>query len=113
MTNKYFENWNHDAYVLIFSTISNLFGCRQKKGKYTRLAGRHANYNIGTRSAKRWVEHMNAAIDEHEGMKDDVDGMQHLKNYFTYTAHYIVAAKEYMRPDQLSGGTKMDAGRVW
>jgi len=47
---------------------------------------------------------MNAAIDEHEGMKDDVDGMQHLKNYFTYTAHYIVAAKEYMRPDQVGTG---------
>lgn len=23
-----------------------------------------------------------------------------------YTAHYIVAAREYMRPDQLSGGSQ-------
>lgn len=44
---------------------------------------------------------MNAAIDEHEELKDDADGKQHLKNYFVYTAHYIVAAMEYMRPDQV------------
>lgn len=27
-------------------------------------------------------------------------------NYMKYTAHYIVAAIEYMRPDQLSGGSQ-------
>lgn len=86
---------------------------REKKGKYTRLAGRHANYNIGTRAAVRWVEHMEKAIDDHESLKDDVEAKKHLKSYFAYTAHYIVAAMEYMRSDQLSGGNKMDAGRVW
>eukprot|EP00547_Thalassionema_nitzschioides_P017880 CAMPEP_0194241830 /NCGR_PEP_ID=MMETSP0158-20130606/7569_1 /TAXON_ID=33649 /ORGANISM="Thalassionema nitzschioides, Strain L26-B" /LENGTH=176 /DNA_ID=CAMNT_0038976803 /DNA_START=67 /DNA_END=594 /DNA_ORIENTATION=- len=85
----------------------------QKKGKYTRLAGRHANYNIGTKAAKRWVEHMEAAIDEHSLLKDDEEAKEHMKKYFAYTAHYIVAAMEFMRKDQLSGGTQIDAGRVW
>lgn len=86
---------------------------REKKGKYTRLAGRHANYNIGTKAALRWVEHMDKAIDDHHALKEDEEAKQLLKKYFAYTAHYIVAASEYMRPDQLSGGTKIDAGRVW
>mmetsp|Transcript_8083 Transcript_8083/g.12219 ORF Transcript_8083/g.12219 Transcript_8083/m.12219 type:complete len:167 (-) Transcript_8083:83-583(-) len=86
---------------------------RQKKGKYTRLAGRHANYPIGTKSANRWVEHMVLAIEDHDALKDDEEARKHLVNYFRYTAHYIVAAMEYMRPDQLSGGTQIDAGRVW
>ena len=86
---------------------------RQKKGKYTRLAGRHANYNIGTQAANRWVEHMEAALDDHPVLKEDDEAKQHLKKYFSYTAHYIVAAMEYMRKDQLSVGTEMDAGRVW
>jgi hypothetical protein len=36
-----------------------------------------------------------------------------LNKYFLYTAHYIVVASDYMRPDQLSGGTVVDTGRVW
>uniref|UniRef100_A0A7S2WRL1 Globin n=1 Tax=Eucampia antarctica TaxID=49252 RepID=A0A7S2WRL1_9STRA len=86
---------------------------RQKKGKYTRLAGRHANYNIGTNAANRWVMHMDNAIDEHKELKEDIECRQLLKKYFTYTAHYIVTAMTYMRSDQLSGGTKIDSGRVW
>jgi len=74
---------------------------RQKKGKYTRLAGRHANYPIGTNAANRWVEHMVLAIEDHDALKDDEEARKHLVNYFRYTAHYIVAAMEYMRPDQV------------
>lgn len=84
---------------------------RQKKGKYTRLAGRHANYSIGNNAANRWVMHMDHAIDEHPQI--DTECSKLLKKYFAYTAHYIVAAMTYMRSDQLSGGTKIDAGRVW
>jgi truncated hemoglobin YjbI len=84
---------------------------RQKKGKYTRLAGRHANYNIGTRAAHQWLHHMTAAIDAHD--KLDAESKTKLTNYFRYTAHYLVAAMTYMRPDQLSGGTQVDYGRVW
>uniref|UniRef100_A0A7S2EPK9 Globin n=1 Tax=Trieres chinensis TaxID=1514140 RepID=A0A7S2EPK9_TRICV len=86
---------------------------RQKKGKYTRLVGRHANYNIGSKAAFRWVEHMHKSIDEHEKLKDDEIASEALKKYFAFTAHYIVAAMEYMRSDQLSGGTQIDAGRIW
>ena len=31
---------------------------KDKKGKYTRLVGRHANYPIGTNAAILWVKHM-------------------------------------------------------
>mmetsp|Transcript_28852 Transcript_28852/g.42734 ORF Transcript_28852/g.42734 Transcript_28852/m.42734 type:complete len:178 (-) Transcript_28852:695-1228(-) len=86
---------------------------KEKKGKYTRLVGRHANYPIGTRAAIRWVEHMDLAIDDHDDLKEDHKARHLLKKYFSYTAHYIVAASQFMRPDQLSGGTKIDADRVW
>jgi len=86
---------------------------RQKKGKYTRLAGRHANYNIGTSAANRWLQHMEHAMNDHKILMNDEETKIHLRNYFAFTAHYIVAAKEYMRPDQLSGGTKIDADRIW
>jgi truncated hemoglobin YjbI len=89
---------------------------RQKKGKYTRLAGRHANYPIGTNAANRWVEHMVLAIEDHDALKDDEEARKHLVNYFRYTSHYIVAAMKYMRPDQvrfkgrfnLQSGNKMN-----
>ena len=109
---------------------------RQKgKGKYTRLTGRHANYPIGHTAADRWVQHMDYAIEEHSELKtkspscegdrnhgDKVSGhdivkitetKEAMRAYFRYTAHYIVVASEYMRDDQLSGGTQMDEGRVW
>mmetsp|Transcript_30138 Transcript_30138/g.63019 ORF Transcript_30138/g.63019 Transcript_30138/m.63019 type:complete len:209 (+) Transcript_30138:108-734(+) len=113
------------------------------KGRYTRLSGRHANYPIGHRAADRWIQHMDDAMDEHPKLKEqsslcsengnrsDGDGdrnndkstdgvhtmitetKQALRSYFRYTAHYIVVASEYMRDDQLSGGTQIDEGRVW
>eukprot|EP00571_Detonula_confervacea_P008569 CAMPEP_0172314760 /NCGR_PEP_ID=MMETSP1058-20130122/23320_1 /TAXON_ID=83371 /ORGANISM="Detonula confervacea, Strain CCMP 353" /LENGTH=178 /DNA_ID=CAMNT_0013028707 /DNA_START=73 /DNA_END=606 /DNA_ORIENTATION=+ len=86
---------------------------KEKKGKYTRLVGRHANYKIGVLAAKRWMEHMEGAIDEHEELKGDDEARGCLKMYFRFTAYYIVAASEYMRDDQLSGGTQLDGGRVW
>jgi len=86
---------------------------KEKKGRFVRLAGRHANYNIGTNAANRWVEHIVAAIDEHESLRENIETREQMKKYFAYTAHYIVAAMEYMRPDQLSGGTKIDKDRVW
>lgn len=96
---------------------------REKKGKYTRLVGRHANYGIGHQAADRWVMHMKAALEEHPNLQATTSSVEKsqqqeetkkaLHLYFQYTAHYIVAASEYMRPDQLSGGTQIDAGRVW
>jgi len=86
---------------------------KQKKGKYTRLAGRHAAYNIGTSAAHQWVNYMTEALKEHETLSTDDEARASLLKYFTYTAHYIVAASVYMRPDQLSGGTQIDPGRIW
>ena len=86
---------------------------RQKKGKYTRLVGRHANYQIQIAAAERWVVHMEGAIDEHEALVDDEEARECLKLYFRYTAFYILVASEFMRDDHLSGGTQMDGGRVW
>jgi hypothetical protein len=54
---------------------------------------------------------MVAAIEEHDSL--DHEARSKLVKYFTYTAHYIVAAMSYMRSDQLSGGTQVDHGRVW
>lgn len=106
---------------------------KEKKGKYTRLVGRHANYKIGKNAARRWIYHMELAIDEHPALyssslsidSDNVEqgeekkndnneeAREYLKMYFRYTAYYIVAASEYMRDDQLSGGTQLDSGRIW
>lgn len=74
---------------------------RQKKGKYTRLVGRHANYPMSHRAADRWVFHMKAAIQEHSHLKDDPVAQKALYHYFQYTSHYIVAASDYMRNDQV------------
>ena len=56
---------------------------------------------------------MAEAIDEHEGLRDDEEAKTKLMLYFQYTAHYIIGAKQYMRTDQLSGGNKIDPGRIW
>ena len=86
---------------------------KAKKGKYTRLVGRHANYKITTDAAERWLVHMNGAVDEHEELKQDEEAKEYLKQYFRFMAFYIVVASEYMKDDQLSGGTQIDSGRVW
>lgn len=86
---------------------------RQKKGKYTRLVGRHANYNLSTRAATQWIKYMDQAVNEHSKLKSDEQARTNLMNYMKYTAHYIVAAIEYMRPDQLSGGSQIDPEKIW
>ena len=86
---------------------------KEKKGKYTRLVGRHANYKIHTKAAERWMYHMARAIENHPSLRGDEVARDYLTKYFRYTAYYIVAASEYMRDDQLSGGTQLDSGRIW
>lgn len=86
---------------------------------------------------------MEGAICEHSILKDKQELQEKLSKYFRYTAHYIVVASAYMRPDQvrrlpcwggrfvateflngysgkilttcckLSGGTQVDPGRIW
>jgi len=85
---------------------------RQKKGKYTRLVGRHANYNIGNRAADRWVEHMEAAMEEHPVLTKDDEARKALSKYFRYTAHYIVVASQFMRPDQVRPNLPEQMSRI-
>ena len=47
-----------NQYLFFVQTFGGPAVYKAKKGKYTRLVGRHANYNIGRRAADRWVEHM-------------------------------------------------------
>eukprot|EP00521_Asterionellopsis_glacialis_P016280 CAMPEP_0195299688 /NCGR_PEP_ID=MMETSP0707-20130614/26001_1 /TAXON_ID=33640 /ORGANISM="Asterionellopsis glacialis, Strain CCMP134" /LENGTH=177 /DNA_ID=CAMNT_0040362151 /DNA_START=33 /DNA_END=566 /DNA_ORIENTATION=- len=102
-----------NQYRFLVQTFGGPALYREKKGKYTRLAGRHANFSIGHRSASHWVEHMKYAMENHDILGKDDEAKKHLMNYFTYTSHYIVAAREYMREDQLSGGTQLDPGQNW
>lgn len=102
-----------NQYRFLVQTFGGPALYKEKKGKYTRLVGRHANYKIGRTAAERWMHHMERAIDEHEPLTGDEEARDTLKMYFRYTAFYIVAASEYMRDDQLSGGTQLDSGRIW
>jgi truncated hemoglobin YjbI len=91
-----------NQYLFFVQTFGGPDLYRQKKGKYTRLVGRHANYNIGPSAADRWVEHMMDAVREDDKLTQDALVVEALDQYFRYTAHYIVVASEYMRPDQVS-----------
>lgn len=45
---------------------------------------------------------MEKALEDHEVLSTDDEARIKLFKYFTYTAHYIVAASIYMKPDQAS-----------
>jgi truncated hemoglobin YjbI len=91
-----------NQYLFFVETFGGPALYKAKKGKYTRLVGRHANYRIDQHgAADRWVQHMKAAMQEHDGLKDDPEARTALSKYFLYMAHYIVVASEYMRPDQV------------
>jgi truncated hemoglobin YjbI len=91
-----------NQYLFFVQTFGGPEIYKVKKGKYTRLVGRHANYNIGHEAADRWVKHMELAIEQHEQLKGDLEAREALQKYFRYTAQYIVVASEFMRPDQVS-----------
>lgn len=88
-----------NQYLFFVQTFGGPPLYREKKGKYTRLVGRHAAYSIGPQAADRWVDHMDETLKD--VFADDVIALEALSKYFRYTAHYIVVASEYMRPDQV------------
>lgn len=90
-----------NQYKFLVETLGGPNLYQQAKGKYTRLVGRHANYAIGPAAADRWVQHMSEAIRDHTALQGDSEASDALEKYFRYTAHYIVVASEYMRPDQV------------
>jgi hemoglobin len=91
-----------NQYMFFVQTFGGPDLYRQKKGKYTRLVGRHANYSIGHQAADHWVKHMRSAVEEHEQLQNDPEARESLHKYFLYTSHYIVVASDFMRPDQVS-----------
>ena len=44
---------------------------------------------------------MEAAVKEHSKLINDEEAKEKLVKYFRYTAHYIVAASDFMKPDQV------------
>lgn len=57
------------------------------------------------------MNHMIDAMQEHSILGEDKEARIVLEKYFRYTAHYIVAASEFMRPDQVSANAfSMHAG---
>ena len=90
-----------NQYLFFVQTFGGPPLYREKKGKYTRLVGRHANYSIGQQAADRRLHHMLQAVDEHPLISMDAEVKQKLEKYFRYTAHYIVLAMDYMRSDQV------------
>ena len=91
-----------NQYLFFVQTFGGPPVYQEKKGKYTRLVGRHANYNIGKLAAERWLKHMMDAMQDHPLLSKDDEARIAMEKYFRYTAYYIVAAMEYMRPDQVS-----------
>lgn len=71
----------------------------QRKGKYHRLIARHAPYDLNSRSAKRWLEHMKAALDSSAGV--DPDSKALLMSYFSHMAYFFAAGKEMTNPSNL------------
>lgn len=102
-----------NQYRFLVQTFGGPSLYKEKKGKFTRLAGRHAAYAISHNAAKRWTELMIEALDEHDISKNDIVARNALEDYFTFTSHYIVVASTFMKSDQLSGGTQLDPGRIW
>ena len=88
-----------NQYRFLVQTLGGPPLYRDKKGPYTRLAGRHATYAIGHAAAETWVGHMQEAMAE--VLEEEEDVRDALSDYFRFTAHYIVVAMEYMRPDQV------------
>jgi len=132
-----------NQYRFLVQTFGGPSLYKEKKGRFTRLAGRHAAYTISHNAAKRWIELMIEALDEHDISNNDIVARNALEDYFTFTSHYIVVASTFMKSDQvsvcvcmdvfflicnvfictkfitfsfelqLSGGTQLDPGRIW
>lgn len=128
------EDAIENQYKFLVQTFGGPDLYRQAKGKYTRLVGRHAAYPITHDAAHRWVHHMSDAMQDHYTLRHDTEARKALNKYFSFTAHYIVIASEFMRPDQvgtifdavcwmrltlnespmqLSGGTEVDSDKIW
>ncbi|CAM9667691.1 unnamed protein product [Chrysoparadoxa australica] len=65
----------------------------ERKGGRLRLMGRHAPYDLNPKTAQRWLEHMEAALDDVKEVDDQTKG--EMMQYFKHTAHLLVASKSF------------------
>eukprot|EP00611_Tribonema_gayanum_P013195 TRINITY_DN2399_c0_g1_i2.p2 TRINITY_DN2399_c0_g1~~TRINITY_DN2399_c0_g1_i2.p2 ORF type:complete len:164 (+),score=3.92 TRINITY_DN2399_c0_g1_i2:106-597(+) len=71
-----------------------------RKGKHHRLIGRHAPYDLNTKSAARWIQHMDAAMDT-AGV--DQTSKAILMKYFRHMSYFLVAGRSYTNCTHLIG----------
>eukprot|EP00899_Mesostigma_viride_P027706 jgi/Mesvir1/811/Mv17401-RA.1 len=64
----------------------------ERKGSMA-LIGRHAPYEISERSARRWLQHMEAAMEDVPVIADDEEGSAALRAFLRHTAYFLVAGK--------------------
>jgi len=90
----------------------------QRKG-HPALIGRHAGFELSHRAARRWLEHMAAALAATAGDAEgsiDEDSRQRLLAFFKHTAYFLVAgvgrAKQRRREQQQQQPPPPGAGRV-
>lgn len=80
-----------------------------KKGP-SALIGRHLTYDLTEAHAVRWLEHMEAAIDEVPAI--DSDSAAVLMDYFRYTAHFISHSVKVAHSDSTTGADPADSAVV-
>jgi truncated hemoglobin YjbI len=61
---------------------------------HSNLILKHSDYAITEESAEKWLELMNLSINEFEEFEISLLDKVKLRNYFRYTAFYLVAAQE-------------------
>jgi truncated hemoglobin YjbI len=65
----------------------------QRKG-HPALIGRHGPFTVNEQAAERWLEHMQAALNEVDEI--DADSKKRMSDFFKHTAYFLVAGKELM-----------------
>lgn len=70
-----------NQYRFLVQTFGGPSLYREKKGKYTRLTGRHASYSIGPRAADRWADIMADAMRQHPRLAKDAEALRAMEWY--------------------------------
>ncbi|XP_024393913.1 two-on-two hemoglobin-3 [Physcomitrium patens] len=65
----------------------------QRKG-HPALIGRHGPFTFDEQGAVRWLEHMQAALNDTPEI--DADSKKRMFDFFKHTAYFLVAGKELM-----------------
>lgn len=71
-----------------------------RKG-HVALLGRHAPYPVTTRAARRWLEHMRAALEETNAI--DEAASESMMGYFRHMASFVVCGRQLVNPARTVG----------